>query len=217
MSDKAGKLRAGRPALSRERIEVAALELIEESGLEAFSLRKLAARLGCEAMSLYNYFKNKSELLDALVERLIRSFEFPEAGMQRQDAIRFMAYQWRRIAHEHPHFFPFFSMHRMNSETGVAFLDRVLRVLMDLGMPQEQAARFFRVMNYYLIGATLDEIAGYAQGSSSLNPVADEVISARYPALAAASRYFSPDQFDATFEYGLRLIIGADAGIGPPD
>jgi len=210
MSETEGKMRAGKPALSRERIELAALALIEESGLDGFSLRKLAGKLGCEAMRLYNYFRNKAELLDALVERLIRSFAFPEAGLSRPDAIRFMAYQWRRIAQDHPNFFPFFSMHRMNSETGVEFLDRVLRVLMDLGMPQAEAARFFRVMNYYLIGATLDEIAGYAKGSSSTHPVSEEVIRERYPALAEASRYFSPDQFDATFEFGLRLIIGAD-------
>ena len=42
--------------LSSERLELAALELIEEEGMAAFSTRRLAARLGYEAMSIYHYF-----------------------------------------------------------------------------------------------------------------------------------------------------------------
>lgn len=209
--EKVRKSRAGKPALSRDRIEEAALELIEEIGLESFSIRKLGIKLECEAMSLYHYFGNKGELLDALVERLLLGFQFPDNTDDAQGALRFLAHQWRKIAHQYPNFFRFFSLHRMNSETGVAFLNRVIQLLLDMGMQPEQAARFFRVINYYLIGATLDETAGYAKGGSSLAPVADDLIRQNYPALAGASRFFSPDEFDKTFEYGLELIL-RDAG-----
>ncbi len=47
------------------------LELIEADGLEAFSTRKLAAKLGCEAMSIYHYFPSKAHLMDALLDRLV--------------------------------------------------------------------------------------------------------------------------------------------------
>lgn len=211
--EKIRKSRAGKPALNRDRIEQAALELIEEIGLESFSIRKLGIRLECEAMSLYHYFSNKSELLDALVERLLLGFQFPETTRDPQDALRFLAYQWRKIGLQYPNFFRFFSLHRMNSETGVAFLNRVIQLLLDMGMQPEQAARFFRVINYYLIGATLDETAGYAKGGSSLAPVADDVIQQNYPALAGASRFFAAAEFDKTFDYGLELIL-RDVGAG---
>lgn len=67
--------RAGRKVerepLSAERIEHTALDLIEREGMAAFSTRKLAAELGCEAMSIYHYFPSKGHLLDALVDRVV--------------------------------------------------------------------------------------------------------------------------------------------------
>lgn len=197
-----------RPALNRERIETAALSLIEELGLEEFSMRKLGKALGCEPMSLYHYFPGKAELFDALVDRLIAGFQFPETVLPVREAIRAMAVQWRSIALAHPRFFPFLALHRMNSETGVRFLNRILGHLREGGLDDETAARVFRVVNYYLVGAALDEISGYARGDSSLDPVSPETIASDYPALAAASPFFSAEHFERTFEFGLQLLLG---------
>ena len=49
---------ADRPPLTRERIVVTAIELVDDEGIEALSMRKLGARLGVEAMSLYNPVDN---------------------------------------------------------------------------------------------------------------------------------------------------------------
>lgn len=206
---KRGRPTTGSP-LSRERIELAALKMIEESGLEAFSIRKLGARMQCEPMSLYNYFKSKAALFNALVERLLRSYDFPADDLPPRAALRFMAYQWRKIAFTYPHFFPYFSMHRLNSDVGAAFLDRVLSRLQGMGLSQESAARLFRVINYYLIGAALDEAAGYAKGPSSVTPISAEDVAKNYPSLFAASRYFVEEEFEANFEFGLRLLLGEE-------
>jgi AcrR family transcriptional regulator len=204
----AGKQQPKRPALSRELIELAALELIEAEGLEGFSIRKLAKSLKCEAMSLYHHFPSKAEIFDALVDRLVRSFEFPSGELSPRQYLRALAQEWRRIARRYPHFFPFFSLHRLNSEDGVALLDRIAGALLDMGLPQETAARFFRVVNYYLIGAALDETSGYAKGASSLHPVAEQTIAKSYPFLHQISPFFADSQFDTTFEFGLSLILG---------
>ena len=60
-----------RVALSRERIEIEALALIDAHGIEAFSTRKLGQRLGCEAMSIYHHFASKAHVFDALVDRVL--------------------------------------------------------------------------------------------------------------------------------------------------
>lgn len=56
--------------LSRQRVADAALQYIDEHGLDGLSMRKLGAELGVEAMSLYNHVKNKADLLDAVSEKL---------------------------------------------------------------------------------------------------------------------------------------------------
>jgi len=60
--------RTTRETLSRDRVLRAALALVDKGGLEALSMRKLAAELGVEAMSLYNHVKNK-DLDDRLIAR----------------------------------------------------------------------------------------------------------------------------------------------------
>ena len=71
----------------------------------------------------------------------------------------------------------------------------------------EQAARQFRAMGYYLIGACLEETAGYARGPSAADPVSDEFIVRECPNLMAAAPYFQERHWDATFELGIDLFM----------
>src|SRR4051794_40446911 len=54
--------------LSRDRILQSALELVDEQGLEALTMRRLGQRLGFEAMSLYNYVANKEDVIDGILD-----------------------------------------------------------------------------------------------------------------------------------------------------
>ena len=63
-----------RPPLTRERIVRAALELVDRSGLDALTMRRLGAALGVEAMSLYKHVPNKRAILDGIRELLIADF-----------------------------------------------------------------------------------------------------------------------------------------------
>ena len=57
--------------LSRERVLHAAIELADEGGVDALSMRKLGQRLGVEAMSLYNHVAGKDDVLDGMVDVLM--------------------------------------------------------------------------------------------------------------------------------------------------
>jgi AcrR family transcriptional regulator len=66
--------------LSRERILAGALELVDQDGLEALTMRRLADALKVDPMSLYNHVESKDDLLDGLTETLWREFEQRIAG-----------------------------------------------------------------------------------------------------------------------------------------
>jgi AcrR family transcriptional regulator len=59
---------AARTPLSRDRILSAAIELADEEGIDALTMRNLGRRLGVEAMSLYNHVDNKEDILDGIVD-----------------------------------------------------------------------------------------------------------------------------------------------------
>ena len=204
-----------RVPLSQDIIVAAAVELIEEGGLDAFSTRKLAERLGCEAMSIYHHFPSKAHLMDALVDRFISTIAFPPTDLAWQQRIRGLAGAWRSTAMKQPEFFRYFVIHRLNTEEALRFLDAMLAIFFDIGLDTEQAARFFRLTGYYVTGGLLDETSGYAKGPSAAEPPPSEVVGRDFPRIAAAGPFFQKGSYEKTFDIGLELLIeGFEIALG---
>lgn len=55
----------------RDEVLTAALELLDEVGLDALTTRRLAERLGVQPGALYRHFESKRALLDAMVEHVV--------------------------------------------------------------------------------------------------------------------------------------------------
>lgn len=198
-----------RTALTRERIEIEALALIDAHGIEAFSTRKLGERLGCEAMSIYHHFPSKAHILDALVDRVLGGMPIPDKTLRPAARLRQFADGWRRIAQQHPRFYLWLSLHQWNSPTGVRFMGEMLACFTDAGLSEEMSVRGFRILGYYVQGATLDESSGYAQGHSSLSPMPQDELEREYPQVANARQYSAPEQFDRTFDLGWDALVRA--------
>lgn len=205
--DKPIKKSRARGRLSREMIEDAAFEVIEAEGLEGFSTRKLAAVLGCEAMSIYHHFPSKAHLFEALVDRQIGALSIPSADLPWRERARIAMQDFRAAARDHPAFAPYVITYRMNSPTCLAWLNGVIGIFIDGGFGEEKAARLFRAVGYYLMGAVLDETAGYAKGPSAVTIVGDADLPRDFPNVAAAGKYFAPGEFDATFKIGIDMLL----------
>lgn len=201
--------RSERTALSRDLIEVEALALIDAQGIDAFSTRKLGERLGCEAMSIYHHFPSKAHILDALVDRVLGSMPIPDRTQHAATRLRQLANGWRHVAMQHPRFYLWLTLHQWNSAVGVRFMHEMLACFTDAGLSQEMAARGFRILGYYVQGATLDESSGYAEGHSSLNPMPQETVKREFPHVANARKFAAPKHFDRTFDLGWDALVKA--------
>lgn len=195
-------------SLSRERIAASAMALVDREGLAALSTRRLGDELGCEAMSIYHHFPSKAHLMDALVDLMLGQAQVAmEPQWDWRERLRRAAHGFRAMALKHPAFFPYFAVHRLNTQAGVAYIDGIIGILREAGFSDREAATYFREIGYYLTGAALDETAGYAKGPSSAEPVSNETIATQFKHLAAAAPYFQPAHFQATFETGLEILI----------
>ena len=67
--------RAAQRPLDRDTILRGAVELVEREGLDALTMRRLGAALGCEAMSIYYYVASKDALLDGVVEIVVAGMD----------------------------------------------------------------------------------------------------------------------------------------------
>ena len=79
---------ARRAPLSRERVLRAAVDLADDAGIDAVSMRRLAQELGVVPMALYKHVANKEELLDGMVDVIVGEIDPPMHGADWKAAIR---------------------------------------------------------------------------------------------------------------------------------
>src|SRR3982750_4794142 len=74
--------------LNRERVLRAAVELADEVGIDALSMRRLAQDLGVVPMALYKHVANKEELLDGMVDTIVGEIDPPIRDADWKSAVR---------------------------------------------------------------------------------------------------------------------------------
>jgi TetR/AcrR family transcriptional regulator, tetracycline repressor protein len=197
--------------LSNERILAAAHEIVAAEGLDALSMRRLAKELDVWPMSVYRYFRDKDELLDALAASAADEIALPRPGASWREQMVALLEQARAAMSTDtgsrlPRAFLTPAVLRI-SEAGLAILD-------EAGFAKDDAARAWRTLWSYTFG-----FATFALGStpaearrrtrSALAALPEE----QYPALtAAADEVAAAFAADEAFHYGLERLLDELAG-----
>ena len=209
-----------RASLTRERIAAAALELIDEVGLEGCSMRLLGSRLGVEAMALYHHFPGKGELLDAVMDELIDEWDLPPRGTQPPlGRLRHLLRSYRATALRHPRAFVLLAARRFNTEHAFAMYERILEAFADLGLDASESARWFRLIAGFASGSGLADAASRERIDDPTPPrLGRDPASIPYPHVRAIAPHVQADKLDAVFEFGLEVLFDALAArlIGRP-
>ena len=203
-----------RVRLNRDRVLGAAIALCDAAGIESLTMRKLAERLGVEAMSLYNHVANKDDLLDGMVDAVFSEIDLPSDAAEWKSAMRERAISAREVLSRHP-----WATALMDSRTaaGPATLrhhDTVIGTLRAGGFSIALAAHAFSALDSYTYGFalqekslpfdTVEETAEMARMFLAQLP-ADE-----YPYLAELTieHVLKPGyDYAKEFEFGLDLIL----------
>ena len=94
--------RGPKPAYSREKIAALAIRIADAEGLEAASVRRIAAKLGSGAASLYRYVANKQELFDLMADSVLGEDRMPGSSRDWRPALRKAARLYRAMYLRHP-------------------------------------------------------------------------------------------------------------------
>ena len=170
-----GHGRRSRPGrgLSLDRIVTATLELVDEQGIGAASMRAVSSRLGVRSMSLYRYVRDRDELFDAVVERIVNELaDDPEVQPRPVDGWRpylaGMAHGVRRYARAHPHAFPLVATRPPAAPwvnpplRSLRWVEAMLTGLVREGFSDEQVLFTYRTFNSFLLGYLLLETSAMA-------------------------------------------------------
>jgi AcrR family transcriptional regulator len=199
-----------------------ALALVDERGLEALTMRALAARLGVEAMSLYNHVSNKQGLYAGirglLWDELGRALD---SGQSWLESLRSIARCLRGIAHAHPDAFPLILSGTTLDERMLGTLARGLAMLDERGFERDRAAKTLTAVVHYALGYAMMErtlraaVTPAPEGEGELEAIvrlARTLPSDSPPELVRVARDCCARDLDEQFEFGLDALL---AGLDP--
>ena len=206
--------RRQRPALSRERVIEGAVQVADEQGAAAVTMRKVAEQLGVEAMSLYHHVANKDEILDGIVDAVFAEIELPEQHTFWKTAMHRRAASARAVLARHVWALGLLDSRRNAGPATLRHHDRVIGCLRAAGFGIDMAAHAFSVIDSYIYGFVLQESSLPFDTEQDLAEVADGILRSMpadtHPHLtemitqhALRPGYAYADEFD----FGLQLIL----------
>jgi AcrR family transcriptional regulator len=191
------------------------MDLADESGLDAISMRKVGERLGVEAMSLYNHVANKDDMLDGLVEAVIAEIDIPSPDDDWKDGVRRRAASAREVFLRHPWAMGLLESRPQNSSPQrLSYYDSTLGALMRAGFDSRLAMRAFSIVDAYMFGFILQELSLVFDDQESLEEVGEDLMrqmADAYPHLTEATADAMAEGYDfaAEFRFGLEVVIEA--------
>lgn len=203
-----------RPPLTQERVLLAAVDLADESGVAALTMRKLAQRLGVEAMSLYHHVANKSDVLDGMVDVVFGEIALPDTDVEWQTAMRQRAIAVRDTLTRHPWAISLMESRKNPGPATLRHHDAVLGHLRRAGFSVAMAAHAYSVLDSYIYGFALQEQQLPFRTPEELEAMADtlmqQVSTATHPHFTEMATEYalqSGYSYANEFEYGLDLIV----------
>jgi AcrR family transcriptional regulator len=195
--------RKPREGLTRERIVAAAADLIEREGQEALSARRLAAELGCEAMSLYHHVQNMGELLREVTEQALSALPLPvpDARIARRQ-LNELASAFLDLARTRPQVFRVVATRRWRNQAEARFQARLCEILVATGRTTRAALRDARILLVYLNGAGL-ALASWALDTTRPLPESLPVEARKFLKLS------NPASISKDIDAGLGILIDA--------
>lgn len=202
--------RRGRGRLcTREQVLEAALQLIDTEGMNALTIRRLAADLGIGVTTVYGYVRTKEEILDEVTRLALQPLRSAEPdGRPWQQQLRERILSLYRALRRHPGATQVLASGQTPGPSFDEFREHALALLRDAGFADREAVRSLHALYSYTVGFAAT--AGHSPVPSSGD--ADRLSGlprGRFPVLADVATEFSYRFADDSFEFGLdRLLLG---------
>ncbi len=215
--------RGPKPAHSRAEIAHVCVHVADADGLDAVSMRRVAAELGTGTTSVYRYVASKEDLFDLMVDLVLGSAPLPEPTGYWPDDLRALASWQRERILRHP-WMAELSGRPAVGPHGLAVQERGLRALDGWGLSIDEMVILVDALNAYVQGHAVRELSDRAATQRSGQDVeawmdahaayARTVIeSGRFPLVVRAwldaEEPHAADRTDRSFRHGLdRLLDG---------
>lgn len=218
--------RGPKPSLTLDRIVDAAIALADREGIDALSMRRVAAELGAGTMSLYRHVPGKAELLALMLDKVSDPGEdvarAESAGWR--DVVRTVAHGSYRMYLRHPWLLQVNWTRPVIGPNTLAGMEFFMRGLAGLALTDQERISVLIMVDGFVTGVARQQIQNAAVPQetgvtdeefwSHQYPVlAKAMESGNYPAMAALSEDAFDLGWEATFEFGLERLLDGIAAL----
>jgi AcrR family transcriptional regulator len=206
----------------RAAIVAAATDLADTQGLDAVSIRRVAAALQTRPMDLYGYFARKDELIDLMVDAVMgNDLQFEIRGDWRDD-LRSLAHGLRAMILRHPWMAVPSTGLRNFGPNAAQCHEQVLSAIDGLGLEIDEMLVMVETLHAFVRGRALEELSeqeavrrsglDQEQWMQAQGPYIESLIeSGRYPLLTRvvldARAPHDPDRLKHGFDLGLERVL----------
>jgi AcrR family transcriptional regulator len=149
---------ASSPAISREEITRAAIELADSHGLEAVSMRRIADRIGSAPTSLYWYVSDKSELYELMFDEVMGEVELPGWSTRSLRAdLSSLAWAMLATARRHRWWYSQVSIQPVPGPNTLRYAAVMLPIFAKWGIDETTAVNVLATLHNYIVGFTVRE------------------------------------------------------------
>ena len=205
-----------RPQLTRERVVTEALAVIAEDGVQALTMRSLAARLGVVPGAVYHHVRNKEQLQDLLLDGVLAEVEFDlDSSLHWTEQLKVLAHRLRQVLEDHPGIAGILKTRDPLGPHSLALAEAFLGPLQAAGFGDRDAGLAFFLLVDYTIGFAVSS----PRTSVNEQRVRDTAIRTqlheffrslppdRFPALVALGEHVWVDNRDQRFTAGLQVLV----------
>ena len=209
--------------LSRQRVLRAAINIADQSGIEALTMRRLAEELDAEAMSLYYYLASKEDLLDGIADAVVAeindavsAIDVPSAGPSWKTAVRQRVLSAREVLLRHRWAPRVLETRTRTSLAVLLYYDGLLRLMRDGGFSYDLIHHALHALGSRALGFSQEMFDPSGGASEEETAAALDGMAGQIPHLVGMLMEVAHDDPGSTlgwcddqteFEFGLDLIL----------
>ena len=221
-----GDTGSGDGRVTREVVLATALEIIDRDGVEALSMRRLAAALGRDPMILYRHAPGKAALLDGVVETVLAQLHVDPAAPDWAGQLRSVARSYRALALAHPHVVPLLVTRPLATPLALRPrgtlrpLEDLLALLTHAGFSGPDALHVYRALFGFLNGHLLNELQELVENPDETEDLLrlglHRLPLSEFPLLRSLAHALAAYDGATELESGLDILLTGLAATLPP-
>lgn len=163
-SNKSKLVKHQRGHLSRDVLTVAGLKVAREDGLDNLTMKRLAEEVSVTPMAIYRHFDDKSDLIDAVLNRYVQEQDICNHDVPSKDWAAWLTQTYSNMylgLQSMPSVYPYLSSGSRFGPGATDVVTQSLDTMEAAGFSRERAAQAASTLNGFVIGCAIMDNAFY--------------------------------------------------------